>query len=105
MAEVMTDNDHAVAKILESYEIAETGETGNDLENMILEGQVAERGEGTGDQSDKKSGSGHACELAEQSVVARLVKSKTSKKSGKKGYGLKKDVLTEIRNGRVAKKK
>jgi len=105
MAEVMTDNDHAVAKILESYEIAETGETGNDLENMILEGQVAERGEGTGDQSDKKSGSGHACELAEQSEVARLVKSKTSKKSGKKGSGLKKDVLTEIRNGRVAKKK
>ena len=96
MAEVMTDNEHAVAKILESYEIAEIGESENESSNMVLQGQVTER-EGTGYQSDARSG--HACELAEQSDVAHLVKSKTSKKRAKKGFGSKK-----VQNGRVAKK-
>ena len=62
MAEVMTDNDHAVAKILESYEIAETGESENEL-NVVQEGQGTEMGEGSGQTV--------ACELAKQSCGQR----------------------------------
>ena len=99
MAEVMTDNDHAVAKILESYEIAETEEGGNELQNAIPEGQVTDREEISG----YHSGQTVAWELAKKSEVADMVKSKSSKKSAKKGTRLKKDVLTEIKNGRVVK--
>ena len=99
MAEVMTDNDHAVAKILESYEIAETEEGENEFQNAIPEGQVTDREE----TSEYHSGQKVAWELAKKSEVADMVKSKSSKKSAKKGTRLKKDVLTEIKNGRVVK--
>ena len=97
MAEVMTDNDHAVAKILESYEIAETEENENEFQNVILEGEMTQSGEGSGQTV--------ACELAKQSEVADIMKSKSSKKNAKKGSGLKKDALKEIKNGRISKNK
>ena len=100
MAEVMTDNDQAVAKILASYEIAETEEGENEpqaTENVNGEGQETENG---GDSSQKAAG-----ELAQQSEVAKMLKSKTSKKSAKKGTRLKTDVLTEIKNGKISKSK
>ena len=97
MAEVMTDNDHAVAKILESYEIAETEENENEFQKVILEGQMTQRGEGSRQTV--------ASELAKQPEVADIVKSKTSKKNAKKGSGLKKDALKEIKNGKISKNK
>lgn len=100
MAEVMTDNDQAVAKILASYEIAETGEGENEpqsAENVIPEGYVT----GSGDIC----GQNVTSELAGQPEVAKKVKLKTAKKSAKKGTRLKKDVLTQINNGRISKSK
>ena len=100
MAEVMTDNDQAVAKILASYEIAETGEGENEpqaAENVNREEQDTVKG--------GVSGKEVAGELVQQSEVAKMLKSKTSKKSAKKGTRLKKDVLTEIKNGRISKRK
>ena len=100
MAEVMTDNDQAVAKILASYEIAETGEGENEpqaAENVNRDGHKTENGEVSGQKV--------AGELAQQSEVAKMLKSKTSKKSAKKGTRLKTDVLTEIKNGKISKSK
>ena len=100
MAEVMTDNDQAVAKILASYEIAETGEGENEpqaAENVIPEGHATESGDICGQNVTG--------ELARQPEVAKKVKLKTSKKSAKKETRLKKDVLTEIKNGRISKSK
>ena len=89
-----------MAKILASYEIAETGEGENEpqaAENVIPEGHATESGDICGQNVTG--------ELARQPEVAKKVKLKTSKKSAKKETRLKKDVLTEIKNGRISKSK
>ena len=108
MAEVMTDNDLAVAKILASYEIADLDEDENDLVEVPPSGSD-QTSSAVSRSSDERTSP--KVEVALQEKFATNSKSKPVKRGSKtkskstKGGKAVKDVLGEIKNGRVSKRK
>ena len=108
MAEVMTDNDLAVAKILTSYEIADLDEDENDPVEVPPSGSD-QTSSAVSRSSDERTSP--KMEVALQEKLATNSKSKPVKRGSKtkststKGYKAVKDVLGEIKNGRVSKRK
>ena len=107
MAEVMTDNDPAVAKILTSYEIADLGEDENDPVEVPPSG-TDHTNSAVSRSSDERTSP--KVEGALQEKIATSPKSKPVKRGSKtkskstKGFKAVKDVLSEIKNGRVSKR-
>ena len=119
MAEVMTDNDHAVAEILASYEIADTGDGEDELQDQAAKNVIPDlelenatkSGEVSSSNSEKSScrkvlGKQHE----QQPEVAKMVNANKRKKVAKmvkpereKKARLVNNPLTEIKNGRVGK--
>ena len=108
MAEVMTDNDLAVAKILTSYEIADLGEDENDPVEVPPNGSD-QTSSAVSRSSDERTSP--KMEVALQEKLATNSKSKPVKRGSKtkskstKGCKAVKNVLGEIKNGRVSKRK
>ena len=108
MAEVMTDNDLAVAKILTSYEIADLDEDENDPVEVPPSGSD-QTSSAVSRSSDERTSP--KMEVALQEKIATNSKSKPVKRGSKtkskstKGCKAVKDVLGEIKNGRVSKRK
>ena len=107
MAEVMTDNDLAVAKILTSYEIADGGVENDPIE--VPPSGSDQTSSAVSRSSDERTSP--KMEVALQEKFATNSKSKPvkrgsmTKSKSTKGCKAVKDVLGEIKNGRVSKRK
>ena len=108
MTEVMTDNDPAIAKILTSYEIADLVEDENDHVEVPPSGSD-QTSPAVSRSSDERTSP--RVEVASQEKIATSSKSKPVKRGSRtksistKGCKAVKDVLGEIKNGRVSKRK